>query len=120
MQKMIWNRHRYLLAKGKFKASVNRSYYSIFHVLRAVTTLDQFDSSKHSGIISYFNRTYVKTGIFGKEISKMIDTAFRLREKADYEDFAVISREQASGQIEKAEKIMELVEPYLKGKWSEL
>ena len=30
------------------------------------------------------NRSYVKNGIFDKSISKMIDTAFRLREKADY------------------------------------
>ena len=44
------------------------------------TELDQFDSSKHSGVIAFFNRSYVKSGIFDKSISKMIDTAFRLRE----------------------------------------
>ena len=42
---------------GKYKASINRSYYSIFHALRAVTALDGFDSGKHSGIIAFFNRT---------------------------------------------------------------
>ena len=45
-----------LLETGKFKASVNRSYYAIFHALRAVTALDGFDSSKHSGIIAFFNK----------------------------------------------------------------
>lgn len=83
-----------LLNDRKFKASVNRSYYAIFHVLRAVTALDEFDSSKHSGVIAYFNRTYVKEGIFDRSVSKMIDTAFRLREKADYQDFTIISREK--------------------------
>lgn len=73
-----------LMNDGRFKASVNRSYYAIFHGLRAVTALAEFDSSKHSGVISFFNRTYVKTGIFDKSISKLIDTAYRLREKADY------------------------------------
>lgn len=29
----------------QFKASVNRYYYAIFHCLRAVTALEQFDSS---------------------------------------------------------------------------
>ena len=38
----------------QFRASINRSYYSIFHALRAVLALDGYDSSKHSGIISYF------------------------------------------------------------------
>lgn len=84
-----------LLKDRKFKASVNRSYYSIFHTLRAVTALDEFDSSKHSGVIAYFNRVYVKEGIFDKSVSKMIDTAFRLREKADYQDFIIISKEES-------------------------
>ncbi len=53
-----------LLAQDSFASSVNRSYYSIFHALRAVTALDGFDSSKHSGVISYINREYVKKGIF--------------------------------------------------------
>lgn len=106
-----------LLNDRKFKASVNRSYYAIFHVLRAVTALDEFDSSKHSGVIAYFNRTYVKEGIFDRSVSKMIDTAFRLREKADYQDFTIISREQAQEQLDKAEKIINVVKLYLIEKW---
>lgn len=109
-----------LLQAKQFKASVNRSYYAIFHCLRAVTALEQFDSSKHSGVIAFFNRTYVKEGIFDKSISKMIDTAFRLREKADYQDFFIVSREMAVEQLEKADKIINTLEVYLKGKWEEL
>ena len=41
---------------GKYKASINRSYYSIFHALRAVTALDGFDSGKHSGIIAFLTK----------------------------------------------------------------
>ena len=108
-----------LLRDGKFKASVNRSYYAIFHALRSVTALDQFDSSKHSGVIAFFNRTYVKEGIFDKSISKMIDTAFRLREKADYQDFVIISKEQAQEQVEKAEKIIQMLEGYLRKCWKD-
>ena len=35
------------------------------------------------GIISYFNLNYVKTDVFSREISKIISSAYRLREKAD-------------------------------------
>ena len=108
---------RVLLEDGKYKASGNRSYYAIFHALRSVTALDEFDSSKHSGVIAYFNRTYVKNNIFDKGISKLIDTAFRLREKADYQDFAIISKTQAQEQLEKAETIVEMIKPYLIKKW---
>lgn len=106
-----------LLKDGRFKASVNRLYYSIFHALRSVTALDQFDSSKHSGVIAYFNRTYVKENIFDKSISKLVDTAYRLREKADYQDFVIISKEQAQEQLAKAEQIINMLEPYLREKW---
>ncbi|MCR4720484.1 MAG: HEPN domain-containing protein [Lachnospiraceae bacterium] len=101
------------LACGSLRASVNRSYYAIFHALRAITALDQFDSGKHSGIIAFFNHNYVKSGLFGKEISKIIDSSYRLREKADYDDFYIVSKDDASKQIEKATIVIEQVEQYL-------
>ncbi len=35
---------------------------AIFHAVRALLALDKFDSQKHSGIISYFNQKFIKTG----------------------------------------------------------
>ncbi len=107
-----------LMESGKFKASVNRSYYAIFHGLRAVTALAEFDSSKHSGVIAFFNRMYVKEGIFDKGVSKLIDTAYRLREKADYQDFIIISKDQAIEQIEKAEQVLKIIKSYLEECWN--
>ena len=107
-----------LLNAEQYKSSVNRSYYALFHALRAVTALDGFDSSKHSGIIAFFNRTYVKEGIFDKSLSKYIDVSFRLREKADYQDFVVITKEQAEEQYNKAEQLIRVVKPYLEEQWN--
>ena len=45
------------------RTSLNRSYYAIFHAMRAMNCLDDFDSSKHSGVIAHFNQTYIKTGV---------------------------------------------------------
>ena len=101
------------LASGKYRASVNRAYYAVFHALRAITALDRFDSGKHSGIIAFFNQHYVKPGIFDKEISKMIDSCYRLREKADYDDFFLAAKDDAVIQLEKAKRIMEAVEQYI-------
>ena len=100
-----------------YRASVNRSYYAIFHALRAITALDQFDSSKHSGIIAFINQNYVKTGIFDRSFSKMVDSAFRLREKADYEDFYVVAIEDAKKQLEKAAAVIAAVEQYAETRW---
>ena len=110
-----------LLYEAKqFKSSINRSYYAIFHCLRAVLALDGFDSSKHSGIIAFFNANYVKTGIFEKTISKNIDTAYRLREKADYVDFFVVSESEATEQYAKAEAVYSLISKYLEERWNNI
>lgn len=99
---------------GRYKNALNRSYYAIFHAIRSVNALQGFDSSKHSGVIAYFNQNYVKTGIFPKEVSKIIKVASEKRERADYLDFYVASRDEAQLQIERATEFEILVEEYLK------
>ena len=105
------NAAKLMLDSHDYKSSINRSYYSIFHALRAVLALDCFDSSKHSGVIACFNERYVKTGVFCKEISIIIRRARLMRENADYQDFFVVSQEEAADQIEAAQKIISAVEP---------
>ena len=41
----------------------HRSYYAIFHAMRAVLALDGIDMKRHSGVMSEFRRLYIKTGI---------------------------------------------------------
>ena len=95
------------------KNSVNRSYYCIFHSMRAVLALDGFDSKKHSGIISYFRQNYIKTGKFDVNFSAIISSAFDVRGDSDYEDFYVVSKKQALQQIENAEMFLNAVEKYI-------
>ena len=51
------------------------------------------DFSKHSGVLAYFQKNYVKTGIFQKEYSKILTEAFEVRSDSDYDDYYVISKE---------------------------
>lgn len=67
--------------------SVNRSYYAIFHAVRALLAFDKFDSKRHSAIIEYFNQHYIANGKIGKEYYKMLASAFDTRIKSDYQDF---------------------------------
>ena len=101
---------------GRYKNALNRAYYSIFYAIRAVNALDGFDSSKHSGVIAYFNQTFVKTGVFSKELSKIIKYASEKRENADYLDFYVASKDEAEEQIKRAEAFGEQINTYLKRK----
>lgn len=62
---------RIMFENARYKNTLNRAYYSIFHAIKAVCALDGFDSSKHSGLIAYFNQNYVKTNIFQKNCLKL-------------------------------------------------
>ena len=43
----------------------------------------------------------------------MIDSSYRLREKADYDDFYLVSQDEAVSQIEKARQVITEIEKYL-------
>ena len=101
---------------GLFKASINRSYYAIFHAMRAVNILDGFDASKHSSVIAHFNQYFVHTGEFDRGIYKIIDGAYRIREKCDYSDFFLVSKKDSANQLMLAESFVKKVEYYLSKK----
>lgn len=101
---------------GLFKASINRSYYAIFHGIRAVNILDGFDASKHSSVIAHFNQYFVHTGEFDRDIYKIIDGAYRIREKCDYSDFFLASKEDSAIQLSHAETFVKTVEEYIQKK----
>ena len=66
-----------LLDAGKYKDSIGRSYYAIFTSLRAVLSKDGVDFSKHAGVIAYFQREYIKTGILIRSIQSMCSQHFK-------------------------------------------
>lgn len=103
-----------LFNDGDYKGSANRSYYAIFHAIRSVLALDGVDFKKHSAVISYFRKNYIKTGIIDVKISKMISKAFDVRSNSDYDDFYIASKSEIETQIDNAEYIYNEIEKYLK------
>ncbi|MCK4761348.1 MAG: HEPN domain-containing protein [Candidatus Aminicenantes bacterium] len=103
-----------ILKNKKFSQSINRSYYSIFHAVRALLALEKIDSVKHSGVISRFALHFVKTGKIEREYSKMLTTAFKIRNDCDYSDFYVAAYEDAKMQFENASKFIKRIEEYIK------
>jgi len=102
-----------MLENNLFAQSLNRSYYSIFHAVRAILAFKKFDSKKHSGIIAYFNQNFINEGIFEKEYSKILMGAEKIRNKSDYNDFYVASKVDAKQQIINAEKFIKTMEEYI-------
>lgn len=105
-----------LLDAGKYRDSIGRSYYAIFTAVRAVLANDKVDFSKHSGVITYFQKEYIKTGIFDVKYSKYLQNAFQIRNSCDYDDFFIASKQDAEEQYNRAAEFYEGIQNYFKRK----
>ena len=101
------------LQHNKLAQSTNRSYYAIFHAVRALLAFDKFDSKRHSSIIGYFNQNYIASEKIDKEYYRMLASAFEVRTKSDYQDFYVVSKYEAEAQLESANKFIEMIQDYI-------
>ena len=107
------NSAKILLECGSYKDSIGRSYYAMFTAVRALLARDGVDYSKHAGVISYFQKEYIKTEQFDKKYSKYLSRAFQIRNNTDYTDFFIVSQSDANEQYEKAEEFLYIIEKYL-------
>lgn len=102
-----------------YESSANRSYYAVFHAIRALLAMDEADFKKHSAVINYFRENYIKTSIFDKEYSDIVGRAFYVRCNADYLDFFVISKNEVQQQLTNAEKLVAIIDKYLQIRYEE-
>lgn len=101
------------LTVKQYRTSLNRSYYAIFHAMRAVNCLEGYDSSKHSGVIAFFTQTFLKTEKIDRSMAKIIKESSYLREKSDYDDFYIASKDEAEKQLANARVFVSAVEEYM-------
>ncbi len=71
---------------------------------------------KHAGVISYFQKEYIKTGVFEVRYSKYLSQAFQIRNNTDYADFFIVSKEDADEQYARAKDFYEMIKNYLPGR----
>lgn len=104
------------LKDGHYRAANNRAYYSIYHSITAVFALEKRAYKRHKDTIANFNRDYVKTGIFSRDIGKRIGKAEEVRHSSDYDEFYLVTKAECVRQIETAEILLKETEKYIKQK----
>jgi len=102
-----------LLESGKYKDANNRSYYAVFYAMRAVYTLKNQDFRKHKTLLATFNKEYVATEIFPRQLGKKISSLALIREQSDYNDFYIASKEESQHQVEIAKEVIDAIKNYL-------
>ena len=110
------------LADAEFLASsnrspqsiINRAYYAMFYAVLALLQLKGQVPGKHSGALGLFDRDFVQTDIFPREMSKHLHTAFERRQISDYQVVEPAGPEETAEMLANARSFVEQV-----GKWLE-
>lgn len=98
---------------GQYRGANNRAYYSIFHTICAVLAKEGIAFKRHKDTLGYFNKNYVQTEIFPRELGRKIIKAEEIRHASDYDTFYIASKEVTAQQIETAVRLLELAKKYL-------
>jgi len=109
-----------LIQSKEYRAANNRAYYAIFHAISAVHALDEKAYKKHKDAIGSFNRDYVKTEIFPRDIGRKISRAEEIRHASDYDDFYMADKKETQELAETAEELIRMVEEYCESKAGEI
>jgi len=102
-----------LSGKKSPRSIINRTYYAMFYAVLALLVFEAFSSSKHSGVLAYFNKRYIRDGIFPVELGRSVNKAFELRQSGDYREYVELTYEQVELLIEEAKVFVKEVNAYL-------
>ncbi|MDZ7292146.1 MAG: HEPN domain-containing protein [candidate division KSB1 bacterium] len=85
-----------LLDTQEYIGTVNRLYYACFYAVTALLETRELASSKHSGVLSFFNKHFVRPGLVREELGKFYKDLFERRREGDYTDFIEFTQERVS------------------------
>lgn len=102
-----------LLRQGRYRLSVTRAYYGIFHIVSATLAAMGHVRSKHSGVEAAFHQYLIRPGLLDTEHGITYKLARKLREDADYGIDKVITDEMARDMLEQCQSLQRDVRQYL-------
>lgn len=103
-----------LLNESAFRGAVNRAYYAMFYALLALLATKQLGTSRHSGALALFDREFVKTGVFPRELSRSLHLAFDRRQRHDYGEMTNVDRQVVEETLTDAKTFVTAIETHLR------
>ena len=87
----------------------NRIYYGMFYSVLALLIYESYESSKHSGVLAYFNKKFVKGGLFSQSLGRSLNKAFELRQRGDYREYFELTKDQVEPLLDEATQFVTAV-----------
>jgi len=107
------NEAEILQREQAWRGAINRAYYAMYYAVTALTVVQGYSTSKHAGVIAFFDQQYVKTGTFSKDLSKKLHLAFERRQVQDYGEFIIVDEAMGQETLADALEFVDIIETYL-------
>jgi uncharacterized protein (UPF0332 family) len=95
---------------GRYKTSINRSYYAVLNAARSILILKGANPETHEGTITMLSLRFIKPGLLPVDIIKKFKILFSRRTDVDYGDFDNIDKTDAEDSIGITGEIIELID----------
>jgi len=102
-----------LFNESAYRGTINRAYYAMFYFVLALLATRKLGTSEHSGVIGLFDREFVKTGLFPRDLSRSLRLTFECRQVHDYGELIEIDQQIAQETLNDAKVFISTVESYL-------
>lgn len=102
-----------LLKAGFTTGAVNRTYYACFYAVSTLLLTEGHGSSKHSGVMSLFNRLWINPERLPREMGKYYRTMFDERQQGDYEDLADFDPADVKAWLAEAEAFVDQIRTWI-------
>ena len=103
-----------MLQSSHLFGAANRIYYACFYAVSALLLSKDLSSPKHSGVLSLFNKHFVKAGLIPVELGKFYSRLFDTRLESDYADLITLTMEEIRDNVKTAEIFISAVTSLIK------
>jgi uncharacterized protein (UPF0332 family) len=98
---------------GDFDSCVSRCYYAMFFVVEAALLTKGLSASSHKGVLSMFSQYFVRTGVFPREMGRLLNDAYDKRIVGDYGIDVLFETEEVEQLLTDACAFVQTVSEYL-------
>jgi uncharacterized protein (UPF0332 family) len=102
-----------LLQDGDTDFAVSRAYYGYFYIAEALLLSRGLEFSRHGQVVSQYGLHFAKNAQIDPRFHRLLDRAFSLRQRADYDAAASLDAEVVEELIQEGREFVRAAQAYL-------
>jgi uncharacterized protein (UPF0332 family) len=102
-----------MIENSIYRIAASRVYYAMFYIAEALLLTKGLIFTSHKGLISSFNKEFIKSGIFNIKFGRLLRDAFDIRQNSDYEIVPDITESKIKELVLLAKEFLEEAKKYL-------